>query len=41
MTITQYSKIKVRRGLMADLPNPLEDHEIAHIVDERRVFIGN
>lgn len=40
MPITQYSKIKHRRGQLVDLPT-LDGSEIGHAVDERRVFIGN
>lgn len=41
MAIKQNSKIQHRRGLAVDLPNPLEPSEIGHVVDERRVYIGN
>lgn len=40
MAITQYSRIQHRRGLIVDLPI-LEASELGHVVDERRLFIGN
>jgi hypothetical protein len=40
MPVEQKSQIKHRRGLIADLPI-LEGSELGHVVDERRLFIGN
>lgn len=41
MSITQYSRIQHRRGLSVDLPSPLNTSEFGHVLDERRLFIGN
>lgn len=40
MPVNQKSKIKHRRGLFADLPQ-LDDSELGHALDQRRIFIGN
>ena len=41
MTITQYSRIQHRRGLLAELPPVLNTSELGHVVDLQRLFIGN
>ena len=41
MTITQYSRIQHRRGILADLPAVLNTSELGHVVDLQRLFIGN
>ena len=37
---TTYTRIKNRRGLRADLPQPLADGEIGLAIDTREVYIG-
>lgn len=37
---TTYTRIKNRRGLRADLPQPLADGEIGLATDTREVYIG-
>ena len=36
-----FARIRVRRGLYSDLPNPLNGSEFGHVIDEQRLFIGN
>lgn len=40
MSVTQYSKIQHRRGLLQDLP-VLNTSELGHAIDQGRLFIGN
>lgn len=40
MTSKVYARIRLRRGLYADLPQ-LRGSELGHAIDERRLFIGN
>ena len=37
---TTYTRIKNRRGLRADLPQPLADGEIGLALDTRELYIG-
>ena len=37
---TTYTRIKNRRGLRADLPQPLADGEIGLAIDTRELYIG-
>ena len=41
MAIVQISRITQRKGLAADLPQPLAGAELGWAVDQRRLFIGN
>lgn len=41
MAIVQISRITQRKGLIADLPQPLAGAEFGWAIDERRLFIGN
>ena len=41
MAIVQISRITNRKGLEADLPQPLAGAELGWAVDERRLYIGN
>jgi hypothetical protein len=41
MTITQISKIKVRRGTSDNLPENLDGGELAYSTDTRHLYIGN
>ena len=41
MAIVQISRITQRKGLEADLPQPLAGAELGWAVDQRRLFIGN
>lgn len=41
MAITQITKILVRRGLEADLPDQLDSGELGYAIDSRKLFIGN
>ena len=41
MAIVQISRITNRKGLAADLPQPLAGAELGWVVDNRRLFIGN
>lgn len=41
MAILQISRIQHRRGLRADLPNPLNEAELGWANDTRELFIGN
>lgn len=41
MAIVQISRITQRKGLEADLPQPLAGAEFGWAVDQRRLFIGN
>jgi len=41
MAIVQISRITQRKGLGADLPQPLAGAELGWAVDQRRLFIGN
>lgn len=41
MAIVQVSRITQRKGLEADLPQPLAAAELGWAVDQRRLFIGN
>ena len=41
MAIVQVSRITTRKGIIADLPQPLAGAELGWATDERRLFIGN
>ena len=41
MAIVQISRITQRKGLEADLPQPLAGAELGWAIDQRRLFIGN
>jgi len=41
VAIVQISRITQRKGLEADLPQPLAGAELGWAVDQRRLFIGN
>jgi hypothetical protein len=41
MPIKLFARIRVRRGLKADLPNPLMGSEFGHALDTQELFIGN
>lgn len=41
MAIVQISRITQRKGLEADLPQPLASAEFGWAIDQRRLFIGN
>jgi hypothetical protein len=41
VAIVQVSRITSRKGLLEDLPQPLDGAEFGWAIDERRLFIGN
>jgi len=41
VAIVQISRITQRKGLAADLPQPLAGAELGWATDDRRLFIGN